>query len=88
MQLACPPGWYFPGGQAEVDEPSGLATWPGGGDSHPADPASDWNSPGGQGVARAIEIIKTDILRTMKLLGCKSVRDLDASYIAIPDNWN
>jgi len=31
-------------------EPSGLATCPGGGVSHPEDPFSDWNWPGGQGV--------------------------------------
>ncbi len=42
---------------------------------------------GGEGVARAIEIIKTDILRTMKLLGCDSVKNLDPSYITIPENW-
>ncbi len=42
---------------------------------------------GGAGVARAIEIIKTDVLRTMKLLGCSSVKDLNNSYITIPDNW-
>ncbi|WP_413293941.1 alpha-hydroxy acid oxidase [Prochlorococcus sp. MIT 0603] len=42
---------------------------------------------GGPGVARAIEILKTDVLRTMKLLGCSSVNDLNQSYITIPDNW-
>ncbi len=42
---------------------------------------------GGPGVARAIEIIKTDVLRTMKLLGCSSVKDLNRSYITIPDSW-
>ena len=31
-------------------DPSGLAIWPGGGDSHPDDPDSDWNCPGGHGV--------------------------------------
>ena len=42
---------------------------------------------GGPGVARAIEIIKTDVLRTMKLLGCASVKDLNDSYVTIPDSW-
>ena len=42
---------------------------------------------GGPGVARAIEIIKTDVLRTMKLLGCPSVKDLNDSYVTIPDSW-
>ena len=42
---------------------------------------------GGHGVARAIEIIKTDISRTMKLLGCNSVKELDSSFISIPDIW-
>ena len=42
---------------------------------------------GGPGVARAIEIIKTDVLRTMKLLGCQSVKDLNGSFVTIPDSW-
>jgi L-lactate dehydrogenase (cytochrome) len=42
---------------------------------------------GGPGVARAIEILKTDIVRTMKLLGCDSVHKLDRSYIQIPSSW-
>ena len=36
---------------------------------------------GGAGVARAIEILRTDVMRTMKLLGCASVRELDRSYV-------
>ena len=42
---------------------------------------------GGPGVARAIEILRTDILRTMKLLGCDSVNKLDPSYVSIPGHW-
>jgi L-lactate dehydrogenase (cytochrome) len=36
---------------------------------------------GGEGVARAIEILRTDVIRTMKLLGCASVRELDGSFV-------
>jgi L-lactate dehydrogenase (cytochrome) len=36
---------------------------------------------GEAGVRRAIEIIRADLVRTMKLLGCGSIKDLDASYI-------
>jgi L-lactate dehydrogenase (cytochrome) len=36
---------------------------------------------GGPGVARAIEILKSDLVRTLKLLGCRSVADLDRSYL-------
>ena len=36
---------------------------------------------GKAGVARAIEILRNDIIRTMKLLGCANVRDLDRSFI-------
>jgi len=37
---------------------------------------------GGQaGVARAIEILKTDVERTIRLLGCRSVHELDESYL-------
>ncbi len=42
---------------------------------------------GGPGVARSIEILRTDILRTMKLLGCESVRKLDTSFVTIPTSW-
>ncbi|KGG13623.1 MULTISPECIES: alpha-hydroxy acid oxidase [Prochlorococcus] len=43
---------------------------------------------GGAGVARAIEILKTDILRTMKLLGCDSVQKLDRSFVKVPEHWD
>ncbi|MGH9456883.1 MAG: alpha-hydroxy acid oxidase [Thermoanaerobaculia bacterium] len=36
---------------------------------------------GGAGVTRAIDILRTDVVRTMKLLGCASVRDLDRSFV-------
>ena len=36
---------------------------------------------GGAGVARAIEILRGDLVRTLKLLGCASVRELDRSYV-------
>jgi len=36
---------------------------------------------GEAGVARAIEILRTDITRTLKLLGCASVGELNRSYI-------
>lgn len=39
---------------------------------------------GGPGVARAIDILRTDVVRTLKLLGCPSVRELDASYVERP----
>jgi isopentenyl diphosphate isomerase/L-lactate dehydrogenase-like FMN-dependent dehydrogenase len=37
---------------------------------------------GGPGVARAIEILRTDVIRTMRLLGCSSIRDIDQSYVS------
>ena len=36
---------------------------------------------GGPGVARAIEILRTDVIRTLKLLGCASIKELDHSYV-------
>ena len=42
---------------------------------------------GGAGVARAIEILRTDLIRTLKLLGCPSVTDLDRSYVDVPADW-
>jgi L-lactate dehydrogenase (cytochrome) len=41
---------------------------------------------GGPGVTRAIEILKADLIRTMKLLGCRSVEELDRSYVSC-DRW-
>jgi L-lactate dehydrogenase (cytochrome) len=42
---------------------------------------------GGDGVARAIEILRADLVRTLKLLGCASVSDLDRTYVDIPAGW-
>jgi isopentenyl diphosphate isomerase/L-lactate dehydrogenase-like FMN-dependent dehydrogenase len=42
---------------------------------------------GGPGVARAIEILRTGMIRTMKLLGVASVRDLNAACIDVPAHW-
>src|SRR5207237_6806599 len=36
---------------------------------------------GEEGVARAIEILRTDLLRTMALLGCPSLSALNRSFI-------
>jgi isopentenyl diphosphate isomerase/L-lactate dehydrogenase-like FMN-dependent dehydrogenase len=38
---------------------------------------------GGPGVQRALEILRTDIVRTMKLLGVGNVRDLDSSFVEV-----
>jgi len=42
---------------------------------------------GEAGVQRAIDILRTDLVRTLKLLGCKSVSELDRSYIDVPKDW-
>ena len=42
---------------------------------------------GQAGVARAIEILRTDIIRTMKLLGCASVLELDGAFVKVPREW-
>src|SRR5881392_3424435 len=42
---------------------------------------------GEAGVARAIEILRADLVRTLKLLGCASVADLDRSLIDVPADW-
>ena len=43
---------------------------------------------GGPGVTRAIDILRADIVRTLKLLGCPSVTALDRSYVRIPPDWH
>jgi L-lactate dehydrogenase (cytochrome) len=42
---------------------------------------------GEPGVARAIEILRTGVVRTMKLLGVSSIHDVDPSYVNIPAGW-
>jgi L-lactate dehydrogenase (cytochrome) len=42
---------------------------------------------GGEGVTRAIDILRADIVRTMKLLGCASVSQLDRSLVDTPVDW-
>lgn len=43
---------------------------------------------GGAGVARAIDILRSDLVRTLKLLGCPSVAALDRSYVGVPPDWD
>jgi isopentenyl diphosphate isomerase/L-lactate dehydrogenase-like FMN-dependent dehydrogenase len=42
---------------------------------------------GGPGVTRAIEILRTDIVRTLQLLGVASTAALDASCVGMPPEW-
>src|SRR5579863_3098505 len=42
---------------------------------------------GEAGVDRAIEILRTDVERTLRLLGCPSIADLDSSYVNVPRSW-
>jgi L-lactate dehydrogenase (cytochrome) len=43
---------------------------------------------GEAGVDRAIEILRTDLDRTLRLLGCASVTELDRSYVNVPQSWD
>ena len=42
---------------------------------------------GEAGVTRAIQILTADVERTLRLLGCSSIRELDRSYVEIPPEW-
>jgi L-lactate dehydrogenase (cytochrome) len=42
---------------------------------------------GEAGVTRAIEILRTDLERTLRLLGCPAVTALDRSYVNVPAAW-
>ncbi len=42
---------------------------------------------GEAGVAKAIQILRADLVRTLKLLGCASVAELDGSYVDVPSGW-
>jgi isopentenyl diphosphate isomerase/L-lactate dehydrogenase-like FMN-dependent dehydrogenase len=39
------------------------------------------------GVVRALEILRADVDRTLRLLGCPSIAALDASYVDFPQHW-
>jgi L-lactate dehydrogenase (cytochrome) len=43
---------------------------------------------GEAGVNRAIEILRTDLDRTLRLVGCPSVGQLDRSYVNVPQSWD
>ena len=42
---------------------------------------------GPEGVARALQILRTDVERTLRLLGCASITALDRSYVEVPNTW-
>src|SRR5262245_21524989 len=42
---------------------------------------------GEAGVLRAIEILRADLDRTLRLLGCSSLAALDRSYVNVPRSW-
>lgn len=42
---------------------------------------------GQSGVSRALEILRDDVERTLRLLGCPSISMLDASYVDSPTRW-
>ena len=42
---------------------------------------------GEAGVARTLEILRADVERTLKLLGCPSIAALDASYVEARPGW-
>jgi L-lactate dehydrogenase (cytochrome) len=39
------------------------------------------------GVERALQILRTDVIRTMKLLGAAAIQDLDGSFVDVPPDW-
>jgi L-lactate dehydrogenase (cytochrome) len=42
---------------------------------------------GTAGVTRALEILRADVLRTMKLLGVSKVSELDRTLVDVPAEW-
>jgi isopentenyl diphosphate isomerase/L-lactate dehydrogenase-like FMN-dependent dehydrogenase len=42
---------------------------------------------GEAGVTRALDILRADLERTLRLLGCSSVNTLDRSYVDAPADW-
>jgi L-lactate dehydrogenase (cytochrome) len=42
---------------------------------------------GEPGIARAIEMLRADLDRTLRLLGCPAAAALDRSYVNVPKRW-
>lgn len=42
---------------------------------------------GEAGVTRALQVLRADLERVLKLLGCASVAQLDRSYVNVPASW-
>ncbi len=42
---------------------------------------------GQPGVVRALEILREDVERTLRLLGCPSIETLNSSYVDVPRDW-
>ena len=43
---------------------------------------------GGPGVGRAIDILRSELVRTMTLLGVSTVADLNRSFVEVPGTWH
>jgi isopentenyl diphosphate isomerase/L-lactate dehydrogenase-like FMN-dependent dehydrogenase len=43
---------------------------------------------GQAGVSRALQILRSDVERTMRLLGCPSIAALDRSFVEVPHAWS
>jgi isopentenyl diphosphate isomerase/L-lactate dehydrogenase-like FMN-dependent dehydrogenase len=40
-----------------------------------------------EGVRRALDILRNDVERTLRLIGCPSIGELDPSYVEFPCEW-
>jgi isopentenyl diphosphate isomerase/L-lactate dehydrogenase-like FMN-dependent dehydrogenase len=43
---------------------------------------------GQAGVRRAIEILRADVERTLRLLGCPSIGELNREFLDVPPTWH
>jgi len=42
---------------------------------------------GKPGAARALQILREGVDRTLRLLGCSSLKTLDSAYVSVPESW-
>ena len=42
---------------------------------------------GSVGVGRVLEILRSDVERTMRVLGCRSLAELQSSFVTYPSEW-
>jgi L-lactate dehydrogenase (cytochrome) len=55
---------------------------------HPEGELAAARAAGYPGIERAISILRADLERTLRLLGCQTVSRLNPAYVTTPADWH